>query len=145
MFNYGCVIWMADPYKKKGFSANYETLERAVNEYGISLIALTDYFKTDEVADLVGLNYENVKLTRLGGKRKKFVINGNHFVISKAAGLIFTDVRELAGSTIPDANGITVENTKYQKDMPVINTLSSTQKVKIPASLGPHKLEIKSK
>ena len=25
--NYGCVIWMADPDKLKGFSANYQTLE----------------------------------------------------------------------------------------------------------------------
>ena len=55
--NYGCVIWMADPDKLKGFSANYETLKRAVNEYGISMIALSDYIKTDAVADLVGVNY----------------------------------------------------------------------------------------
>ena len=38
--NYGCVIWMADPDKLKGYSANYQTLRRAVKEYGISMIAL---------------------------------------------------------------------------------------------------------
>ena len=124
--NYGCVIWMADPDKLKGFSANYETLGRAVNEYGISLIALTDYIKTDEVADLVGVNYDNVKEIRLGGNGEKFVVNGNHFIISGAAGLILPDVRELAGSTIPEANGITVENTKKQEDMVAINMVNCT-------------------
>ncbi len=39
--NYSCLIWMANPKKLKGFSANYETVRRAVEEYGMSLICLT--------------------------------------------------------------------------------------------------------
>ncbi|MGB2866934.1 MAG: hypothetical protein WBD36_00660, partial [Bacteroidota bacterium] len=27
--NYGCIVWMADPGKIEGFSANYQTLKRA--------------------------------------------------------------------------------------------------------------------
>ena len=52
--NYGCIVWMADPAILTGSSANYETLKRAVNEYGISLIGLFDYIKTDQVAELFG-------------------------------------------------------------------------------------------
>ena len=56
--NYGCIIWMADPDKLKGYSANFKTLNRAVEEYGISMIALFDNIKNKEVADLVGVNYK---------------------------------------------------------------------------------------
>jgi hypothetical protein len=124
--NYGCVIWMADPDKLQGYSANYETLSRAVNEYGISLIALTDYIKTDAIANLVGVKYENVKQVQLGGKSEKFAVKGNHFITSGAEGLNLPDVRQLAGSTIPEANGITVENTKPQEDVATINMVNCT-------------------
>ena len=85
---YGCVIWMADPDKLSGMSANYETLQRAVNEYGISMIALFDYIKTDPVADLVGIRYSDVKNVKLGGDGEKFEITGNHFITAGAAGII---------------------------------------------------------
>jgi len=122
--NYGCIIWMADPDKLQGYSANYETLSRAVNEYGISLIALTDYIKTDAVAELVGVNYENVKQVKLGGNGDKFVVNGDHFIISGSNGLILPDIKLLAGSSIPEANGITVEGAKPQDDMSTINLIN---------------------
>lgn len=124
--NYGCVIWMADPDKLQGYSANYETLARAVNEYGISLIALTDYIKTDVVADLVGVNYENVKQVPLGGNGEKFVVSGNHFIISGAEGLNLPDINQLSGSTIPEANGITVVGHKPEIDMTTINMINCT-------------------
>ena len=47
--------WMADPDKLSGFSANYQTLKRAVEEYGISMIALFDNIKIQPVADLAAL------------------------------------------------------------------------------------------
>jgi len=56
----------ADPDKLSGMSANYETLQRAVNEYGISLIALFDYVKTDPVASLAGIRLTDIKNVRLG-------------------------------------------------------------------------------
>ena len=59
--NYGCMIWMADPAILTGSSANYETLKRAVNEYGISMIGLFDYIETDQVAGLLGINLQNSK------------------------------------------------------------------------------------
>ena len=124
--NYGCIIWMANPDKLLGYSANYETLARAVNEYGISLIALTDYIKTDAVANLVGVKFENVKQVQLGGNSEKFAVKGNHFITSGAEGLNLPDVRQLAGSTIPEANGITVENTKPQEDVATINMVNCT-------------------
>ena len=124
--NYGCVIWMADPDKLHGYSANFATLARAVNEYGISMIALTDYIKTDEVASLVGVKFENLKQTQLGGKDEKFVIGGNHFIISGAAGLTLPDVRQLAGSTIPESNGITVDSAKPREDITTINKVNCT-------------------
>ena len=55
--NYGCVIWMADPNKLEGYSAHFQTLKRAVEEYGISMIALFDNITTEEVAELVGVEY----------------------------------------------------------------------------------------
>ncbi len=65
---YGCVIWMADPDKLTGMSANYETLQRAVNEYGISMIALFDYIKTDPVASPCQVSGTVMsKMFRLGG------------------------------------------------------------------------------
>jgi hypothetical protein len=124
--NYGCIIWMADPDKLSGYSANYETLKRAVNEYGISLIALTDYIKTKAVADLVGVNYTKVKKVQLGGNGEKFVVDGNHFIISGAAGLKLPDIRQLSSSTIPEANGITVAGPVPQEDMSTINMVDCT-------------------
>jgi len=124
--NYGCMIWMADPDQLQGYSANYKTLERAVNEYGISLIALTDYIKTDAVAGLIGIDFNEISKLELDGKNKKFTITGDHFITSQVAGLSLPDNKQLAGSSIPEANGITVENTKAQDDMSTINMVNCT-------------------
>ncbi|MBA7684920.1 hypothetical protein ES703_93333 [subsurface metagenome] len=51
--NYGCLIWMADPDQLEGFSANYETVRRAVEEYGMSLIVLFDNVAAPELSDLL--------------------------------------------------------------------------------------------
>lgn len=34
--NYACVVWMADPDTLQGASANYETMRRVVQDYGMS-------------------------------------------------------------------------------------------------------------
>ena len=107
---YGCVIWMADPDKLSGMSANYETLQRAVNEYGISMIALFDYIKTDAVASLAGIRFNDVRNARVGGEGDKFEITGNHFITAEAIGIKLPDSKQRAGSSIPEANGITISN-----------------------------------
>jgi hypothetical protein len=124
--NYGCMIWMADPDKLKGYSANYETLIRAVNEYGISLIALTDYIRNDTVANLLGLKYENAGMVQLGGAGEKFTVSADHYITSPAAGLYLPDNKHLAGSSIPEANGITLENTPQKEDLSTINKVNCT-------------------
>ncbi len=114
---YGCVIWMADPDKLSGMSANYETLQRAVNEYGISMIALFDYIKTDPVASLAGVRYTDVKNVSLGGDGQRLEITGNHFITAGSAGIMLPDRKQLAGSSIPEANGITANNAGGEKDI----------------------------
>jgi len=114
---YGCVIWMADPGKLSGMSANYETLQSAINEYGISMIALFDYIKADPVAALAGVRYSDVKKVRLGGDSQRLEITGNHFITAGAEGIMLPDTRQLAGSSIPEANGITVSKTDEVKDI----------------------------
>lgn len=122
--NYGCIIWMANPDILKGFSANYQTLERAVNEYGISLIALSDYIKTDAIASLFGIKYISSDKIKLGADGKKFVLSGNHFITSQSVGLSFPDIRQLAGSSIPEANGITEADSKPKIDISEINMVN---------------------
>ncbi len=121
---YGCVIWMADPEKLSGMSANYETLQRAVNEYGISMIALCDYLKTDTVADLVGIRYSDVQNVKLGGDGEKLEITGNHFITAGAEGIMLPDSKQMAGSSIPEANGITANITDVAKDISDISIVN---------------------
>ncbi len=120
---YGCVIWMADPDKLTGMSANYETLERAVNEYGISMIALFDYIKTDKVANLAGVSLNGVKKVSLNGN-DNYKISGNHFITAEAQDVHLPDSRQLAGSSIPEANGITVNKINNQEDVSDIGLVS---------------------
>jgi len=121
---YGCVIWMADPDKLKGMSANYETLERAVNEYGISMIALFDYIKTDKVANLAGVSYSNVKNVKLGSGSDKFQMSGSHFISADAMGIQLPDSKQLAGSSIPEANGITASVINDSENVPDIGLVN---------------------
>ncbi len=104
---YGCIIWMADPGKLSGASANFQTLKRAVEEYGISMIALFDNIKTRQVADLVGVSYQGVKNMKLGEKGSKFSIKGKHFITADAAGLSLPERKLVVSASVPQANGIT--------------------------------------
>jgi len=135
--NYGCVIWMADPDKLKGYSANYQTLKRAVKEYGISMIALFDDIKTKEVADLVGIDYKDVKDMQLGDNNSKFLISGDHFITSGAKNLSLPDDKQNASISIPDGNGITPIGTTKVKNTPVsIVNCTAKDSVKVLASIG---------
>ena len=120
---YGCVIWMADPDKLTGMSANYETLERAINEYGISMIALFDYIKTDKVASLAGVSFNGAKKVRLSDNNN-FQISGHHFITAEAQDVHLPDSRQLAGSSIPEANGITVNKINNEEDVSDIGLIS---------------------
>ncbi len=86
--NYSCVIWMADPGKLKGFSANYETLRRAVEQYGMSLIALFDCVATPEVAALVGIDFQSVSTA---AKEPALTISSEHPVTAGIAGEVVRD------------------------------------------------------
>jgi len=89
--NYACMIWMADPDKLKGYSANYNALHRAVQDYGMSLIALFDYIKTPDVAELLGVDYKDVATTAAKDKKDSFAISKEHFITAGLVGTILTD------------------------------------------------------
>ena len=106
--NYGCVIWMADPDKLKGISANYETLKQAVKEYGISMIALFDYIKTNAgCLTWWELGIRMSKNVKLGGAWGEICNYRKSFYYFRCSGIMLPDTRQLAGSSIPEANGIT--------------------------------------
>jgi hypothetical protein len=73
---YGCMIWMADPDKLSGYSANFKTVKMAVENYGISMIALFDYIRTKPVADLPQLIARDIrhdtKVVWIGGGKDSF-------------------------------------------------------------------------
>jgi hypothetical protein len=118
--NYGCIIWMADPDKLQGFSADYRTLNRAVKEYGISMIALFDYIKTKEVADLVGVSYQGVTNVQMGQEGERLSISGKHYITAEAGNVQLPDQKLIAQTSIPDANGITpAEETSGLKTSPI--------------------------
>jgi hypothetical protein len=136
--NYGCVIWMADPDKLKGYSANIQTLNRAVREYGISMIALFDNIKTKQIADLVGIDYQDVKAIKLGGNNDKFTISGDHFITSGAKDVMLPDQKQTANTSIPAANGITPEGTEpkeFQTSINIVNC-TATDSVKVLGTVG---------
>lgn len=85
--NYRCTIWMADPDKIEGAHANYETLRRAVEEYGMSLIALFDYVKAPEISNLVGIEYENYMITSMWFPENRFKIVKEHFITAGTVGM----------------------------------------------------------
>ena len=102
--NYGCVIWMADPNRLEGYSAHFQTLKRAVEEYGISMIALSDNIKTKDVAELVGIEYQGVQSIEQNDKVEKFTISGNHFITNDAAGIALPDQKLWVPSSIPSGD-----------------------------------------
>jgi hypothetical protein len=136
--NYGCVIWMADPDKLKGYSVNYQTLKRAVREYGISMIALFDYIKTKPVADLVGVDYHDVKEIQPGSNDDKFTISGEHFITSDAMNVMLPDQNQIAQTSIPAANGITPDINEAMGNKTMINIVRclATDSVKVLGTIG---------
>ena len=136
--NYGCVIWMADPDKLKGYSANYATLKRAVEEYGISMIALFDNIKTMEVAELVGVDYKDVTAIDLGMTSAKFIISGRHFITAEAINVMLPDQKLAAYTSIPAANGITPSASEVKEDKAIINMVDCSIKedVKVLGTIG---------
>lgn len=136
--NYGCTIWMADPDKLTGYSANYQTLKRAVEEYGISMIALFDNIKTKQVADLVGVDYQDITGTQLGGNNDKFSITGEHYITSDAMNVRLPDLKQNANTSIPAANGITPDANEAKEDKTTINIVrcTATDSVKVLGSVG---------
>jgi hypothetical protein len=123
---YGCVIWMADPDKLKGYSADFETLERAVREYGISIIGLFDNIKDRKLANLFGLNYEGNSKIILSENGTQFSVKREHFITSGAHGISLPDRNLQKVSGVPAANGITPETGNIGDNNIGINLISCT-------------------
>jgi len=136
--NYGCVIWMADPDKLKGQSANYQVLKRAVEEYGISMIALFDYIKTKQVADIIGVDFSMAKDALLGENGQKLSVTGKHFITSGSGSFVLPDPGQNAAITIPDANGITPSGSKSMEDKAIVSIVqcSASESVTVLGSVG---------
>ena len=86
--NYSCLIWIANPDRLKGFSANYEVVRRGVQEYGMSLIALFDHVATQEISDLLGVDYQGVSDKPAQGKNAPLTISGEHFITDGSVGTV---------------------------------------------------------
>jgi len=82
--NYSCLIWMANPASLKGFSANYKTVRRAVEEYGISLIALFDHIAVPELSDILGIDYQGVSERKSVSTNAALKISREHFITTGA-------------------------------------------------------------
>lgn len=119
--NYGCLIWMADPAKLKGFSGNFETLKLAVEKYGISMIALFDNISIKPIADLVGVDFHGI-ITLPAGSEEKLTITADHFITTG----------------IPQANGITLRDTIRDADLPAYSMIRCTasDSVEVVARMG---------
>jgi hypothetical protein len=98
--NYACVIWMADPDKLEGYSANYQTLRRVVQDYGISLIALFDYIKIPDIAELLGVDYRGLTTTAAENKKQAFAISKEHFITAGMVGAVLTGDGETDITTV---------------------------------------------
>jgi len=119
--NYGCVIWMANPELLEGYSAHYQTLKRVVEEYGISMIALFDNIKTDELAELVGVDYQGVESISFPGSADKLDISGGHFITGDAGGVTLPDAERQVPPSIPQSNGINSGIVELSKAPEVIS------------------------
>ena len=86
--NYSCLIWMADPDCLEGFSANYETIRRAVEEYGISLIALFDHIAAPELSDILGIDYRGVSDQKSMNTNTALKISRKHFITTGTVGKV---------------------------------------------------------
>jgi len=86
--NYSCLIWMADPGRLNKLSANYQTLRRAVLEYGMSLIALFDHVAAPELSELVGVDYQGVSDRPPKSTNAGLTISGEHFITAGIVGTV---------------------------------------------------------
>jgi hypothetical protein len=86
--NYSCLIWMADPGRLNKLSANYQTLRRAVLEYGMSLIALFDHVAAPELSELVGVDYQGVSDRAPANANAGLTISAEHFITAGAVGTV---------------------------------------------------------
>jgi len=86
--NYSCCIWMANPDCLEGFSANYKTVRRAVEEYGISLIALFDHIAVPELSDILGMDYQGVSDQPSRSTKAALKIFREHFITTGAVGKV---------------------------------------------------------
>ncbi|MBW7992128.1 MAG: hypothetical protein FVQ84_19230 [Planctomycetes bacterium] len=86
--NYSCLIWMANPDCLEGFSANYKTVRRAVEEYGISLIALFDHIAAPELSDILGIDYQGVSGQTSRSTNAALKISREHFITTGAVGKV---------------------------------------------------------
>jgi hypothetical protein len=124
--NYGCIIWMADPDRIKGYSADFKTLKRAVEEYGISMITLFDNIKNSEVAGLAGVNYLGTSKIMLEENKFRFSITADHFITAGTKGLSLPDRSLQKASGVPAANGITPQSGINGDDKVSINLINCT-------------------
>lgn len=123
--NYGCIIWMADPDRLEGYSANYETLKHVVEKYGISMIALGDYIKVPEVADLIGVNYNGI-VKNINEKEDKFKISGDHYITNNLVGVTLPDKDQLDKKRWGRKSSV-AETVNYE-EMSKISTIECTIK-----------------
>ena len=88
--NYACVIWMADPSRLDKLSANYQTLRRAVLEYGMSLIVLFDHVAVPKLAELVGVDYQGVAERPAKSTDAALTISAEHFLTTGRVGTVLS-------------------------------------------------------
>jgi len=86
--NYSCLIWMANPDRLEKLSANYQTLRRVVQEYGMSLIALFDHVAAPELSELVGVDYQGVLERAPNSTNAGLTISGEHFITAGKVGTV---------------------------------------------------------
>jgi len=86
--NYSCLIWMTNPDSLEKLSPNYQTLRRAVLEYGMSLIALFDHVTTPELSELVGVDYQGVLERTPKIENTGLMISGEHFITAGKVGTV---------------------------------------------------------
>jgi hypothetical protein len=136
--NYGCVIWMADPNKLEGYAAHFQTLKRAVEEYGISMIALFDNITTKDVADLVGVEYRSLTSMEFSETEDKYVIMGNHYITNEVAGIVLPDEKHRAPASIPAADFNTpasIEPLEHQAPINIV-LCTASDSVRILGTVG---------
>ena len=131
--NYGCIIWIADPDNLQNQSLHFNTLKRAVYEYGISMIVLFDYVKIKEIAEMIGVNCINIHQVQSGDLKNKFTLSERHFITAEDMNIKLPDQQYEAKRSIPAANGITANIPAIKEDtipVTIVNcTVSDSSKV----------------